>query len=256
MITVRGQAVKLAIECFESALKEISINKERLWLGIYCTLMWYEHGMPHIIDANILKNQTIWQERARKFEEYLASNLDCKPNEVERYLDKLMKTKEYKGKQRNNPLGVAFTALIRHLLEKHHAAEIITEADPKEFWPGIKIAGRSTNPKIDILITREEMPISVMSAKWSLRHDRLSDIIQECPSYKQSAYLINRVKLKYYAITNEFNPARLSKIIEEDCIDGIIHVHKPLVTEILKLDGRLDKLIDLTRFLNDIDEFL
>jgi hypothetical protein len=256
MVSIRGQAAKLATECFESAFEELKIPEERLWLGIYCALMWYEHGMPHIIDANVLKQQSIWQARARKVEEYLASNLNCSPEEVEGQLDRLMKTPNYEGKQRNNPLGVAFTALIRYLLVRSYNGKVIIEADPKEFWPGIRIPGRSTSPKIDILIAREELPICVISAKWSLRHDRLVDIIQECPSYKQSAYIVNRVKLKYYAITNEFNPARLSKIIEEDCIDGVIHVHKPLVTEILMLDGRLDKLMDLTRFLNNIDEFL
>ena len=37
------------------------------WKGIYRLLMWYEHGVPHIIDADKLK-QGPWRERAKLVE--------------------------------------------------------------------------------------------------------------------------------------------------------------------------------------------
>ena len=92
----------------------------------------------------------------------------------------------------------------------------------------------------------------IISAKWSLRHDRLSDITNECPVYKASYQRIYRTnerpELKYFVATNEFDPARLNKILDDSCVNGVVHVHKPAVTEVCQLDGRLDELIDLEDF--------
>jgi hypothetical protein len=63
--------------------------------------------------------------------------------------------------------------------------------------------------------------------------------------------MINRITLRYYVVTNEFSPARLTKIISDPCVDKVVHVHKPLLTEVLALDGRLDELTDLTEFINE-----
>ena len=55
--------------------------------------------------------------------------------------------------------------------------------------------------------------------------------------------------LKFYAVTNEYDPARLSKVIEDYCIDGVFHVHRTLVTDVAEVDGRLEGLLDLSELL-------
>jgi len=51
-------------------------------------------------------------------------------------------------------------------------------------------------------------------------------------------------------VTNEFDPARLQKILADSCVDGVAHVHKPLLTTVLGLDGRLGGLLDLADLVN------
>ena len=88
------------------------------------------------------------------------------------------------------------------------------------------------------------MEVAVISAKWSLRHDRLKDLKDECNYFKT---LMG--SLKFYAVTNEYDPARLSKVLEDYRIDGLFHVKRALVVDIASVDGRLDGLRDLSELL-------
>jgi len=38
----------------------------------------------------------------------------------------------------------------------------------------------------------------------------------------------------------------IGSLRDDPCVDGVIHVHKKLVTEVLGLDGRLVRLADLS----------
>lgn len=126
------------------------------------------------------------------------------------------------------------------------------EVDASEIFPGITVPGRSGSSRIDILSNANDLPKSVISAKWSLRHDRLNDITNECPVYKAAYQRIYRQlpqdRLLYFVLTNEYDPSRLNKILSDTCVDGVIHVHKKAVLEICELDGRLERLMDLTDF--------
>jgi hypothetical protein len=119
------------------------------------------------------------------------------------------------------------------------------EVNAASVFPGITMPGRSTSPSIDILIEKGGVPRAIVSAKWSLRHDRINDITNECPIYK-AASMRSRKPLEFYVVSNEFDPARLSKVLDDDCIDGLAHVHKPLVTVVCGLNGRLDTMLDLS----------
>lgn len=107
---------------------------------------------------------------------------------------------------------------------------------------------------IDLLASDGDIPQVVISAKWSLRHDRLNDITNECPVYKAAYQRIyrqtRRDRLLYYVVTNEFDPSRLNKVLDDTCVDGVVHVHKAAVTEVCKLDGRVTRLTDLADFVN------
>jgi hypothetical protein len=114
--------------------------------------------------------------------------------------------------------------------------------------------GEQLPPRIDLLVKHSDIPIAVISAKWSVRHDRLSDITNECPVYKAAYTRIYRqerhAQLLYYVLTNEYDPARLNKILDDSCVDGIVHVHKTAVVDVCRLDGRLTRLMDLVDLVN------
>ena len=270
----REQTVADATSLFMNAHYPSGPRENTAWLGIYQTLLWYEpvnwleyKELPHIIDADKLRpssplkkrtwiNPSIWQKRANKVSSYLADQLGCLEQDVSLKTDLLMKHPDYEGMQRQNILGTAFVGLVKHVMEKFGARGITyrTEAEAGGIFPGITFPGRSRTPRIDIVAERDGIPRAIISAKWSIRHDRLSDLTNECPIYKAAYERIYRHKSRrpfmYFVITNEYDPARLSKILDDSCFDGVVHVHKPAVIEVCGLDDRLEDLIDLTHFIN------
>ncbi len=244
-------------------------------MGIYQALLWYEEVadanfdfLPHIIDADKLRlsrskakresdKPMPWQGRAKQFESYLSENLRCSSSEVKHKVDRLMRSESYSRQQRQNPLGTAFSALIAHVLRSYGNPKLTYEVEVRgdTVFPSIAMPGRSTSPSIDILALSDSKPVAVISSKWSLRHDRINDITNECPIYK-SAAMRSRVRLRFLVVTNEFDPARLNKILIDDCVDGLVHVHKKAVTEVCRLDGRLDEMLDLTDLVNSTNSWL
>ena len=59
-------------------------------------------------------------------------------------------------------------------------------------FPGITVPGRRGSPSLDLLAKRGNIPRAIISAKWSVRHDRLNDITNECPVYKAAYERIYR----------------------------------------------------------------
>ena len=270
----REQTMADAVRLFANADYPTGMNVSSAWLGIYQALLWYEpvnwldfDYLPHIIDADKLRPSSsnkkkswskpgAWQLRASKVNNYLASVLGCAPDHLLVKTDLLMRLPNYVGMQRQNTLGIAFIGLVKHVLDRFGSKDVLykTEVDAGAVFPGITFLGRSSTPRIDLLVERDGVPRTVISAKWSLRHDRMSDLTNECPVYK-AAYErvfrgLKRDRMSYYVITNEFDPSRLNKILDDTCVDGVIHIHKPMVVEVCELDGRLGRLIDLKDFIN------
>jgi hypothetical protein len=102
---------------------------EDYWKGIYEWLMWYEHKVPHIVEANDLRKH-IWADRARQVETAMATAYQCLPKAVPKKIDKLSRTLKLGGRQRNNYTGMGFTAsltyLFRALSQPHY--QLIPEA--------------------------------------------------------------------------------------------------------------------------------
>lgn len=243
------------------------------WLGIYQALLWHEPvnwlgfgDLPHIIDADKLRpasrakkrtwtKPNVWQKRAKAISDYLAQQLQCPAEAVSGKTDLLMKHPDYKGMQRQNTLGTAFAGLVKHVLERFGSTAVSyeTEVEASRIFPGITVPGRSGTPRIDLLAKENTIPRAIISTKWSVRHDRLSDITNECPVYKAAYERIyrqaRRDRLLYYVLTNEYDPARLNKILVDTCVDGVVHVHKAAVVELCGLDGRLSRLMDLADFI-------
>lgn len=270
----REQTIADAIQIFEDAEYSSGLDAATAWLGIYQALLWYEpinwlgfSDLPHIIDADKLRpaspakkrtwtSPNAWQRRAQALNVYLAEQLGCPIDSIPGKTDLLMKHPSYAGMQRQNTLGIAFTGLIKHVLEKFGSATVSyeTEVEAATIFPGITFPGRSTTPRIDLLVGRNNVPRAIISAKWSLRHDRVNDITNECPVYKAAYQRIyrqtSRDHLLYYVVTDEYDPARLNKMLEDTCVDGVIHVHKTAVIKVCGLNGRLTRLINLADFVS------
>ena len=267
----RDRTIADAILVFKRAEYTSGLDPTTAWLGIYQALLWYEpvnwvgfSNLPHIIDADKLRPSSptkkrswtkpkAWQKRAHAVNIYLSEQLGCSADEVLHRTNLLMQQPDYEGMQRQNTLGMAFTGLVKYILEKFGSAKIVYEAevDAETVFPGITFPGRSSTPRIDLLARLNDIPRAIISAKWSMRHDRLNDITNECPVYRaayERIYRQTRRNWVYYVITNEYDPSRLNKILNDTCVDGVVHVHKAAVVEVCGLNGRLDRLIDLADF--------
>jgi hypothetical protein len=270
----REQTIADAIRLFENATYPSGLSATTAWLGIYQTLLWYEpvnwigfSDLPHIIDADKLrpsspakrrtwKKPNAWQRRAQLLSEYLAQQLGCPVESMADQTDLLMKQPDYEGLQRQNTLGIAFAGVVKHVLERFGSGEVSydTEVEAATIFPGITFPGRSVTPRIDILARRDDIPKVIISTKWSVRHDRLSDITNECPIYKAAYERIyrqaRRDHLLYYVATNECDPSRLNKMLDDSCVDGVVHVHKAAVVDVCQLNDRLTRLMDLANLVD------
>lgn len=152
----------------------------------------------------------------------------------------------YQGPQRHNIVGSAFAGLLKHALELFgpQALTYDLEVAGDTAFPGVNLPTRTGKPFIDILVRKDGRNLGIISTKWSIRHDRINDLTSECRAYKGAAGFTD-TKIFYYVATNEFDPARLDKPLTDKCIDGVVHVHKPLLTDVCGLNGRLALLLDL-----------
>lgn len=198
----------------------------------------------------------VWQARALAVEKYMADQWDVDPTRVAGMVDKLMKMSAYAGLQRQNILGSAFAGLVKHALELFGSQNVTYElevAGDKAF-PGVQLPTRTGEPFIDILVRRQGRNRGIISTKWSIRHDRINDLTSECRAYKNAARFTD-TQIFYYVATNEYDPARVEKPLTDRCIDGVVHVHKPLVTEVSGLDGRLAEFLDLSELIGQSNQW-
>jgi hypothetical protein len=215
-----------------------------VWRGLYCLLMWFEGDVPHIIDADKLARGA-WRARAEAVQAALAHELGCAQSDVGDKVDRLLKSPIFvKRPQRQNPLGIGFVVSLLIALERFSSPDyhfLPEEAIGKVVFRGIREAPRAAP---DMVVVKNDVEVEVVSSKWSLRHDRLKDLKDECNYFKT---LMG--SLKFYAVTNEFDPARLSKVLEDYRIDGLFHVNRRLVVDVAQVDGRLERLADLSDLL-------
>lgn len=259
----RQRTYRLVEDIIDEGLQRWGEQPQNAWKAIYSALLWYEPvgggvSLPHIIDSDKLKPQrSVWRQRAQQVNDYLAVAFGCAPHELPKYVDRLMKNPGYQELQRQNPLGAGLIGAIAHVLTKFgdanlkHQKEVIANT----LFPNIRIPGRSRTPKIDIASMRGGHLVAITSCKWSLRHDRIGDISVECPAYKQAALNSLGRRIKFFVVTNEFDPSRLVRVLANECIDAVVHIHKPLVTQVLGLDDRLQGLWDLTDYIRSSREW-
>lgn len=206
------------------------------WLGIYQVLWWYEHGLLHVHDAPALWRNRTWAQKATVGEQHIASLLGISPSRVQAVVDRMMHLPRWDGSQRNNPLGHGFRMLVAEILRRwgDDRFEYREEATATDFYPGIKMPGRSVAPKIDVVAIHRtrRTPKAVISCKWSIRHDRISDPTNECTQYKSASIQLQEMDLLYFVATNEMSGQRLDKVVDQPCVDGLVHVSLDFLTTV------------------------
>jgi hypothetical protein len=256
------------VGAFDTALypRGGSVTLETAWMGIYQTLWWYhqveyEDGtlgpkVLHVREANDLA-KPLWHKRAGDLEASIASGMGIRSDELEAHVDRMMLLPRWRSKQRNNPLGHGLRIILSELLQRFGspAFNYPEEELAKMWFPGIEMPGRSENPKIDVAAVRKSngRPQAMVSCKWSIRHDRVSDPTNECTAYKAAAVQQNVMDLRYFVVTNEMNVKRLDKILNQPCVDGLVHVHLPAVEVMEKRSALMDEAAAKGRLFDLVD---
>lgn len=211
------------------------------WLWLYCLLLDYIHGVPRITDSNRLRHG-IWRERAKQVERVLASAMATQSGEVSKRLDVLMRTLYPRDTQRMNPIGIAFACSIVYLIHRFASGKYQWKMEAKigtDIFPNLTGFRRRS---VDIAAFQNGAPKVVISSKWGIRHDRVRDPQEEADTYKGEV-----PSLKFYVVTNEFDAARLRKVLAYPSIDEVFHVHRDLVWEAYGgKTNELENLRDLT----------
>jgi hypothetical protein len=220
-------------------------------------------GAPWTVDANRLTHPLsakaelrVWQARAVAGEKYMAEQWEVDPSGIAGMVDRLMNLGAYAGLQRQNILGSAFAGLVNHVLELFGSQDLTYELEVagERAFPGVQLPTRTGEPFIDILVRKQGRNRGIISTKWSIRHDRINDLTSECRAYKNAARFTD-TQIFYYVATNEYDPARVEKPLTDKCIDGVVHVHKPLVTAVSGLDGRLAEFLDLSDLIEESNQW-
>jgi hypothetical protein len=229
----REEIMAFVRQQFDRAVRTV----DGAWLSLYCLLLDYVHGVPRITDSNRLRHG-VWRERARQVELALASAMATDPREVPKHLDGLMQTLYPRGTQRMNPVGIAFACSIVYLINRFSSGKYDWRMETKigtEVFPDLRGFRRRS---VDIVAFQKGKPKAVISSKWGIRHDRVRDPQEEADTYKREV-----PSLKFYVVTNEFDAARLQKVLAYPSIDAVFHVHRDLVRE--AYGGRANELQNL-----------
>lgn len=250
----KGDAA-LVVEAFNGAIwpgEEPTLSDA--WVAIYQVLMYFdpEVDLLHVNEVSALRKPA-WAGRAQRAEQYISQALGVSSTKLRSLMDRMMELPRWKGRQRHNPVGHGFRILNAEVLRRWGNPELdYMEEEPALNWfPGIKMPGRSEHPKIDVFITKNGTPRAILSCKWGIRHDRISDPTNECQEYRAAAARRQIKPFEYYVISSEFDGARLEKVLEQPCVDGLIHTHIPLLRQLTAPDRQLwtyRNLYDLTEF--------
>lgn len=214
---------------------------DNIWLALYRLLLDYAHGVPRITDSNRLK-VGIWRERAKQIERALAAAIPCETRQVTKHLDIFMRQLYSAGTQRMNPIGIAFACAVVYFLQRFSVGSYEWKMEAKigvDVFPNLT---RFRRKSVDIVALHQGDLFAVISSKWGIRHDRIRDPQEEADTYKREV-----PSLKFFVVTNEFDSARLQKILTYPTIDGVFHVRRNLVWQVYGgMTEELANLKDLT----------
>lgn len=211
------------LSSLEQYLERWAVVPSDACLALYRLLLDYEHSVPRITDSNRLVKGT-WRERAKMVESVLAEAMGVAVDQVQEQVDVLMKQFYPPCTQRMNPVGIALACSIVHFAKKFGSERFRWQMEARigtDIFPNLTGFRRQS---IDIVAFENDQPYIIISSKWGIRHDRIRDPQEEADTYKNQ-----EPSLKFVVVTNEFDSARLSKLIHYPAIDGVYHVRRELV---------------------------
>jgi hypothetical protein len=258
-----------AVQAFAARTAATSRDLRSAWLTIAELLMTCEvwdsewkhfHGQPVLRERNDYKlnnngEPTQALKEAILMGDYLAGKLGVERGNLCSHIGGFLKGLKI---QPNNPRGHAFRSLIANVLATFGdpALTVKEEVNPYPLFPGFTFHLRSANPRIDIVILRNNQIVALCSTRWSYRHDRV-DILEEAHAYIAPARRVNP-NCKFFGITAEVNPARLKKVVKAStpcqrnaAVERLVHLHCPLVTTVIGHNGELQHLMDLAEWVED-----
>lgn len=258
-----------AVQVFAARTAETSRDLSRAWLTIAELLMtcevWSSGEWKRFREQLVLRESNDYRinkdgpsqalKEAVLMGDYLASKLGVDRNSLCSHIGGFLKGLNI---QPNNPRGHAFRSLIANVLAVYGdpALTVEEEVNPYPLFPGFTFNLRSANPRIDIVVSRNNQIVALCSTRWSYRHDRV-DILEEAHAYMAAARRVNP-NCKFFGITAEVNPARLKKVVKASApcqrnaaVERLVHLHCPLVTTVIGHNGELQHLMDLTAWVED-----
>jgi hypothetical protein len=251
-----------AVTQFISRMASQERNLDHSWLTISELLMTCEiwaagewrpfRGQPVWRESNDYKENSSGDPNKALMEatligDYIAERLDVPRDELCSHIGGFLKEL---GIQPNNPRAHSFRSLVAETLSAYGDTTLTVreEVYAQSLYPGFTFALRSENPRIDIVVHRQQRIVALCSTRWSYRHDRV-DMLKEAAAYMAVARRENP-DCKFFGITAELNPARLKKVLEQTralqrnaAMERLIHLHKPLATTVIGHNGVLDHLI-------------
>jgi hypothetical protein len=258
----------LAVALFDVLIQDHGWGIDDAWLAITQLLVTCEifdsgtwrpfHGSPVLMERNNYKVSQLGRRNqclreADTVRDYVAQRLGVSPQSVCQHLGQFFLHPKIRVLQPNNPRGHAFRSLVARFLERFGDPEldIFEEVSPHQRFPGFSFSGRSKDPRIDILATRGERPVAILSIRWTYRHDRV-DMIDEAREYMPAAKRANP-NIAFFGITSEFVAARLKKVIAVTepmakrgaALTGLVHLNPYLCRELLNHNGELKHLWSL-----------
>lgn len=224
-------------------------STDDIWVALYLLLLDYHSNVPRITDSNRFRpgkgqHPSIWFKRAEQVEQTLANALHCPTSEVQNRVDLFMRTLYPPETQRMNPIGIALACAVVYVIDRFASGRYEWKLEAKigtDIFPTLTNFRRRS---VDIVAFKQGNPYAVISSKWGIRHDRVRDPQEEADTYKQHAQ-----SLKFYVVTNEFDNARLQKVLTYPTIDGVFHIRRDLVWQ--AYGGMTEELANL----KDITEF-
>jgi hypothetical protein len=270
----RGIRAQLAVDEFLLLRQKFEWSKAQAWRGIAMLLLscdvWdggeYHRlatlrghaGVPDVVvyrERNDFKapggvpNATV--RRAVDLSRYLATELGVPEGELCATIGSFYRTPVISTMQPHNIVGHSFRSICVEIL-KHYGNPDITyeeEVDPSAVFPGYSFDTRSKEAKLDIMASRNGIPVALISARWRFRHDRV-DVPEEMLAYGPAARRTNR-ECALYALVGEFSPVRLEKLLAHSpparnaILNAAVHFAPNLISEGLHENGRLRELRSL-----------
>lgn len=248
----RGGNMSFNYERFiENYFEDKSLSSESAWEHIY-RLVWSKNSqvdnLPEIKEHNKMRDTKVWPRRARRAEEYLNNRLGVNYQDsnfdlvFKAYAEEEGKEPEEITNKRANVRGESFEYVLKYLINEFCGVSPLVKENVSELR-GFETAKSQAVSEPDLVLFDEQDFLFLISTKWTLRKDRLKQFIHEARFYRN-----RRPDLNITMLTNDIDTNYLTDLIEEDSIDRVYHVHKPLLFEIYEpLDGEsvaFDELIE------------